>query len=418
MIKPIFGSLTLLAMLCCCLIAAPAAAALTIHVDGKEVATDVPPVLIHQQTFVSVSSMARALEASLSWDPSTKTASLSKDDVAVSFVPGQKTATVREGATTRIEPLSEPARLEGGRLMVPLRSLSTLFHAEVKWDKARQIISLTLPAPARPDAALQDESGEPVGTLGPDLSTGTQSTWVETAESGPAGPSGPQGPKGDTGYTGPIGPQGPKGDVGETGPPGPQGPKGDTGETGPAGPQGPKGDTGETGPAGPQGPKGDTGETGPAGPAGPQGPQGPPGAPGLSGGGEQPTATFAMGSLKTGILPLSVQSSGTNLALYDDLRTNQIAIDGNSFVIPQTGSYYIAYTVDFLSANMVSTRLVADNAPLAGSAVLPATPSLQRSSFGIYELAAGSRISLQLNGFTGSIVLGSGGASLVIIRLA
>ncbi|GBF78126.1 hypothetical protein PA598K_06732 [Paenibacillus sp. 598K] len=347
--------------------------------------------------------MARALEASLSWDPSTKTASLSRGDVTISFIPGQKTVTVREGATTRIEPLSEPARLEAGRLMVPLRSLSTIFHAEVKWDKARQIISLTLPESSPSDAGLTTESSESDDALGSDSSAGAQSTWVNTAEPGPAGPSGPQGPKGDTGYTGPIGPQGPKGD---------------TGYTGPIGPQGPKGDVGETGPAGPQGPKGDTGETGPAGPVGPQGPQGPPGAPGLSGSGEQVTATFAMGSLKTGIFPLSVQSSGTSLALYDDLRANQIAIDADSFIIPETGFYYIAYTVDFLSSNTVSTRLVADSAPLAGSAVLPATPSLQRSSFGIYELAAGSRISLQLYGYTGSIMLGDGGASLVIIRLA
>jgi|GEM_PF-6860158 len=395
------GVLALLTLLCCCLIAAPAAAALALHVDGREVQTDVPPILIHEQAFISISSMARALDASLSWDSSTKTASLSKGEMKVSFVAGQKTATVREGATTRMASLSEPSRLVAGRLMVPLRSLSAIFQAEVKWDKARQMISLTLPGPPQSDAELSAASVDSNETLGPEgLSAGAQSTWGEAAEQGPAGPAGPQGPKGDTGYTGPIGQQGPKGDIGETGPAGPQGPKGDTGETGSAGPQGPKGDTGETGPAGPQGP------------------QGPPGAPGSSDNGAPATATFAMGSLKGGLFPLTVHSNGTSLALYDDLRANQIVIDGDSFVLPETGFYYMAYTVDFLSANTASSRLVANDDPLAGSTVSPAGSSLQRISFGIYELTAGSRISLQLYGYTGSIMLGGGGASLVIIRLA
>lgn len=103
------------------------------------------------------------------------------------------------------------------------------------------------------------------------------------------------------------------------------------GPPGPQGPRGPAGPTGSTGPAGSIGPTGPTGPTGPAGPAGP--------------------AFNTFGSFYN---PAEqVINTGTPVALTNTISANNMALVGNSVVIPATGEYLINYGVN-TTANAVA----------------------------------------------------------------
>ncbi len=161
---------------------------------------------------------------------------------------------------------------------------------------------------------------------------------------GVKGDTGPQGATGSTGATGATGPGGATGSQGPTGPAGPTGTAGATGATGATGVAGADGATGPAGPTGATGADGATGATGPIGPA-------------------QYAEFFAQ--MPSDNAP--TVAPGSAVAFPKDGPQNGAIVrsGASSFVLPDIGTYRVAFTVPVTEAGQLELTL--------NSAALPYT---------------------------------------------
>lgn len=121
----------------------------------------------------------------------------------------------------------------------------------------------------------------------------------------------------------------------------PPGCRGPTGPTGPIGPTGPTGEVGPKGPTGPQGLPGITGPHGNQGPAGPTGPTGP----------QQGLSAFAYFSKTTTLPILPMTAFDFNFISPDNTANITYNPIFRSFLISETGTYYINYIVTPIGVN-------------------------------------------------------------------
>ena len=169
---------------------------------------------------------------------------------------------------------------------------------------------------------------------------------------GPVGLTGAVGPSGATGPTGNKGPTGAAGSQGLLGPRGIPGARGVRGLTGSTGFSGSMGSSGSTGPTGFTGSSGASGSRGATGSTGPTGNTGPTGATGLS-----VTAAYAAAySATVQLLFASTGSTSTNLQFptnaFSPVNINRAGIVGDTFVIEETGLYYISWLFNVAVVNV------------------------------------------------------------------
>lgn len=251
-------------------------------------------------------------------------------------------------------------------------------------------------------------------------SNGIQGPTGATGATGAAGPTGPTGATGAgvAGPTGPTGPTGANGSTGATGATGSAGPPGATGAAGVTGPTGATGATGATGTTGATGPTGSTGSTGLTGSAGPTGPTGPTGATGPAGTGG--LLSYASAHNDTNSV-IAVVLGGTSVPLPSSQTLFGVMADGSNttFTVANAGVYKLSYCLRTTSELLVSTRLLINGVPLAGSMNTPATAQSRNCRSTLATLSAGSTIQLQFFGLLGAAVLeSSGGADLMIEQVA
>ncbi|MEK3878993.1 hypothetical protein [Paenibacillus sp. FSL M7-0420] len=193
------------------------------------------------------------------------------------------------------------------------------------------------------------------------------------------------GGKGPTGVTGPTGPGG-----GATGP---------TGVTGPTGPgEGATGPTGVTGPTGPgEGATGPTGVTGPTGPG--EGATGPTGVTGVTGASGATGATGVTGV--TGITgPNILATHGQFVPVNNTTVTNNVTLNipfitvfaqgitlggtgGNqSIVIPETGIYFVAYTIRLYISDTSASADIISIVPTLNGNITPFPSYLYKADGG------------------------------------
>lgn len=133
--------------------AAPAAAQtarpIRLVVDGRAVASDVPPVLVQGRVLVPLRVAAVQLGYEVAYDPRARTVELRKGEVRVLLTLGGVEARVIRGAAERRVALDVPARTVGGRALVPVRFIAEALGATVAWDdRARQVTIATSAPPA------------------------------------------------------------------------------------------------------------------------------------------------------------------------------------------------------------------------------------------------------------------------------
>ncbi|WP_274649264.1 stalk domain-containing protein [Paenibacillus humicola] len=124
--------------------AKPAAAAIgktayQVYVDGRKLALSPPPVTLSGTTLVPMRAIFKALQADVTWEPSTKTIIGIKDGMSVTLQLGSKKA-VKNGKAVL---LAVPAQQLNGTTMVPLRFVSETLGAEVAVDAASHAIRIT-----------------------------------------------------------------------------------------------------------------------------------------------------------------------------------------------------------------------------------------------------------------------------------
>lgn len=104
----------------------------SVNINGEEMDFDQPAVLMNYRTMVPVRGVFEKVGASLSWNNTTKTAVIKKEDTVVSMTVGEETATVNGETKT----LDAPATIINSRTMIPLRFVGEAIGATIKWDSA------------------------------------------------------------------------------------------------------------------------------------------------------------------------------------------------------------------------------------------------------------------------------------------
>ncbi|WP_151734327.1 family 10 glycosylhydrolase [Paenibacillus tengchongensis] len=187
------GLLLLLGLLLCLPLWSPgagaAAAAITIELDGRALSSDVPPFITASNvTMVPVSVVSQGLGAQVTWEQSSKTATISKDGNVIKLTSGQKTASVNNASVS----LDTSVQIKQGRVMVPLRFVSEQLGLQVVWNQAAKHIALYTQAevggPGTPTVPTVPEVTEPATPTVPTVpsvpgtSTGKamKGAWIST----------------------------------------------------------------------------------------------------------------------------------------------------------------------------------------------------------------------------------------------
>jgi ABC-type Fe3+-hydroxamate transport system substrate-binding protein len=113
---------------------AAANTAISILVDGKPVSTDVSPQVIKGNTLVPYNSIVAALGGKANWNEKSKTVTIEKDGIKVTYTAGSTSAYKNQEKMT----LGTPPVIKNGVLFVPLRNLAESLGMWVKWDPLKK----------------------------------------------------------------------------------------------------------------------------------------------------------------------------------------------------------------------------------------------------------------------------------------
>jgi hypothetical protein len=102
-----------------------------VFVNGKELKSDLPPVIKGGRVLIPVRAVVNALGAQVQWDEQNQIVTIIKDGRTVTLELGSKIAVV-DGQEI---PLDVPAGVENGRTIVPLRFIAQAFNSTVEWDE-------------------------------------------------------------------------------------------------------------------------------------------------------------------------------------------------------------------------------------------------------------------------------------------
>lgn len=108
--------------------------------DGKEIKTDVPPVIVDNRTLVPARKIFETMGAKVDWIAKERRVVIS-GDVKVELVIDQKEASVDGESRT----LDVPATLIDDRTMVPVRFVSECLACDVDWDPQTRTVSVKKP---------------------------------------------------------------------------------------------------------------------------------------------------------------------------------------------------------------------------------------------------------------------------------
>lgn len=114
-------------------------AIVTVHLDGKKIYFDQIPVVENGRTLVPLRAIFEKLGATVDWNSETQTVTATKDDTTITLTIDNTRATKNGEEIT----LDVPAKIIGGRTLVPVRFVADCFGVDVVWDDAMQKVLLT-----------------------------------------------------------------------------------------------------------------------------------------------------------------------------------------------------------------------------------------------------------------------------------
>ena len=109
-----------------------------VDASGKEILTNPPPVVVEGHTLVPLFSLAKVLQAQLSWDDTLDSAMLTDGQNVILFRVGSDQAKINGNLVS----LGVTARVVGGRIYVPLAVVAGALGAQVTWNGATGTVSL------------------------------------------------------------------------------------------------------------------------------------------------------------------------------------------------------------------------------------------------------------------------------------
>lgn len=115
-------------------------ATISIYLNGQKISSDVPPFILPKVniTMVPLRVISQNLGATVDWEQKTQTAKISQKNLTITMKAGQKYAVVNGEKTN----LDASVQVRMGRVMVPLRFVSTQLGLEVTWYQSAQTIKL------------------------------------------------------------------------------------------------------------------------------------------------------------------------------------------------------------------------------------------------------------------------------------
>ncbi len=114
-------------------------AIITVSYNGEKIYFDQLPVIDNGRTLVPLRAIFETIGAAVDWNGETQTVTATKDDVTVSLIINNTTAT-KNGETITLD---VPAKIVGGRTLVPVRFVADCFGVNVDWNGEMQKVILT-----------------------------------------------------------------------------------------------------------------------------------------------------------------------------------------------------------------------------------------------------------------------------------
>lgn len=122
-------------------VASPSLAAaqtpITVTIDGQKQTYDQSPLILQDRVMVPLRGIFEALGAEVEWHGKTRTIVAKKGGNEVRLVIGDYTVWINNDPSYAI---SVPPEIRNDRTLVPIRFISELFGAEVKWDAAKRAV--------------------------------------------------------------------------------------------------------------------------------------------------------------------------------------------------------------------------------------------------------------------------------------
>jgi len=112
-------------------------------VDGVQLKTDVPPVMVQGRVMLPLRAIFEALDARVYWNQKSQTVTGIKGDTTVVLKIKSKVATINDQTVT----LDVPAQTLRGRTMVPVRFVSEALGQDVGWNSRDQIVTIKSDTP-------------------------------------------------------------------------------------------------------------------------------------------------------------------------------------------------------------------------------------------------------------------------------
>lgn len=162
--------------------AATASGSPRVLVDGRSVAFDVPPAIEDGRTLVPVRAIMEALGATVTWDAAAQIVTATRAGFEVKLAIGHPIALVN-GLPVQLD---MPARISGGRTLVPLRFLSERLGYNVGWDGGTGTIHINTVAPPAHSVLPRTDTTPPrTDTTPPRTDTKATRTDTKAPEPGP-----------------------------------------------------------------------------------------------------------------------------------------------------------------------------------------------------------------------------------------
>ena len=111
---------------------------ITVLVNGTAVTFDQPPIIENGRTLVPLRAIFEALGANVEWEQSTQTVTAVRDDITIILKIGDAFLT-KNGERIALD---VPAKIVGGRTLVPARAVAESFGASVDWNASTRTVTV------------------------------------------------------------------------------------------------------------------------------------------------------------------------------------------------------------------------------------------------------------------------------------
>lgn len=131
----------------------------SVLINNKFLQSDQPAVIVNSRTLVPMRAIFEALDAQISWDGDSQTATATKGDITVSVSIG-KNELIKNSQSISLDVAPQ---IISNRTMIPLRAVSEAFDCIVKWNNLKKY-AIIIPKNQTPYRIEAKNNGETVAT--------------------------------------------------------------------------------------------------------------------------------------------------------------------------------------------------------------------------------------------------------------